>query len=146
MSAMLMILFLAIDALAADPLHMTVADIDSLHCPPRDTVLAHIQKTINFSAVFQRQCLIQALMAYARLEALRQELALFHREQANLQLVYSLFLEKQKRSEVGDLDVLASEQNLLNKNMAIVSQTYQIRETILRLCELAAIRIELVKR
>lgn len=146
MSALLIILFLATAALAADPLHMTVADIDSLHCPPRDSVLAHIQKTINFSATFQRQCLLQALVAYARLEALRQELALLYREQANLQVVYSLFLEKQKHSEVSDLDVLASEQNYLNKQMAIVSQTYQIRETILKVCELAAIRIELVKR
>lgn len=146
MKAILMLLFLAIDALAAESLHMTVADIDSLHCPPRDSVLAHIQKVIDFSPTFQRQCLIQALVAYARLEALRQELALLYREQANLQLVYSLFLEKQKHSEVSDLEVLQNEQNLLNKEMAIVSQTYQIRETILRLCELAAIRIELVKR
>ena len=29
-------------------------------------MLAHIQTTINFSATFQRQCLIQALVAYAR--------------------------------------------------------------------------------
>lgn len=146
MSAILILLFLAKDALAAAPLRMTVVDVDSLRCPPRDTVLAHIERVINFSATFQRQCLIQALVAFARLEALRQELALLYREQANLQLVYSLYLEKQKHSEVNDLEVLQAEQNCLNKQMAIVSQTYQIRETILKVCELAAIPIELAKR
>ena len=146
MKAILMLLFLAIDAFAADPMRLTVADIDSLRCPPRDSVLAHIQKVIDFDITFQRQCLNQVLVAYARLEALRQELSLLYREQANLKLVYGLFLEKQKHSEVSDLEVLQNEQNLLNKNMAIVSQIYQIRETILKLCELASIRIELVKR
>ena len=144
MKAIFLLLILATTAhAAATPLRLTVADIDSLLCPPRDTVLAHIQTTINFSATFQRQCLIQALVAYARLEALRQELALLYREQANLKLVYFLFLEKQKHSEVSDLEVLQNQQNLLNKEMAIVSQIYQIKETILRLCELAAIKIEL---
>jgi hypothetical protein len=142
MSALLLLLFLAVDA-AADPLRLSVADIDSLRCPPRDSILAHIQKVISFDAALQRQYINQALVAYARLEALRQELALLRREQSNLLLVYSLFLEKQKHSEVSDLEVLQSEQNYLNKQMAIVSQVYQIRETILRLCELAAIKIEL---
>ena len=141
-----MFLFLAIDALAADPLHMTVADVDSLNCPARDSVLQHIQKIIDFDAAFQRQCLIQALVAFARLEALRQELALLYLEQANLQLVYFLFLEKQKHSEVSDLEVLQAEQNLLNKQVAVFNAIYQIRETILKICELAAIRIELVKK
>lgn len=143
---LLLILILAIAPAEADPISLTVDQVDSLYCPPRVLVLQHIQETINFSATFQRQCLIQALVAYARLEALREELALLYREQANLQLVYSLFLEKQKHSEVSDLEVLQAEQNLLNKQMAVVNETYQIREVILRLCDLAAIRIELVKR
>ena len=40
---------------------------------PTLEILAHIQKTINFSTVFQRQCLIQALTAYARLEGFTEE-------------------------------------------------------------------------
>lgn len=127
----------------ADPLCLTVADIDSLHCPPRDSLLARIHRQLSFDALSQRQQLHKALVACARLEALQQELAILYRQRKNLQIIHALNLEKQKRSEVSDLDVLQSEQNLLNKDMAIVGQVFQIKDTIIALCELANIQIRL---
>ena len=89
----------------------------------------------------QQHHLRELLAIFARLDALKQELKILKRQQANLTLIHRLNLEKQSRSEISDLDVLKSEQGLLNKRMAIVGHTYQIRETILTLTRLANISI-----
>ena len=125
----------------AEPPALSIADIDSLRCPPRERLIAHITGRLRFDSQLEQHQVRQILAACARLEALQQELAILKRQQANLMLIHRLNLEKQNRSEISDLQVLQSEQNLLNKQMAIAGHTYQIRETILDLTRLANIHI-----
>jgi len=120
---------------------LTIAQIDSLQYPPRDTVLIYIAHRQYVDRQLQQHHLRELLAIFARLDALKQELKILKRQQANLTLIHRLNLEKQSRSEISDLDVLKSEQGLLNKRMAIVGHTYQIRETILTLTRLANISI-----
>lgn len=127
---------------AADSLSVSVSAIDSLYCPPRDTILARIHRQLAFDVFLERQCLWEALRTYARLAALREELTLLRRQETGLRQIHALNLEKQRRSEVPDLDVLQSEQNLLAKDMAIISQLHQIKDTIITLC--ASARLPLV--
>lgn len=126
----------------AQPLTLTITDIDSLRFFPRDTILNQIAKRQYVDQQLRQHHLRELLTVFARLNALNQELTILHRQETNLALIHRLNLEKQKRSEISDLDVLQSEQNLLGKRLDVISHLYQIRETILTLARLANIRIE----
>lgn len=141
-----MILFLLIalsipTALSAQALTLSLADIDSLICPPRDSLLLRLQTQLRFDTPLLRQRVHQTLVAYARLQALEQELKILERQLHNLRRIHALYLEKQRRSEISDLEVLQSESNVLNKEMSIVSQRYQLKETLLTILNLSNINI-----
>jgi hypothetical protein len=120
---------------------LTITDIDSLRYPARNTVLTIIAHRQYVDHQLQQLHLREILTIYARLDALIQELQILNRQQANLALIHRLNIEKQKHSEIADIEVLLSEQNLLGKQQAIVNQKFQIRETILTLTRLANIPI-----
>ena len=134
--------FFLIRATHAEPLSLSMADIDSLYCPPRDSVLQHIQRITQFDSYLRRQHTHKALIAYARLQALRKELSILRRQLANLELIHSVLIEEQKHAEVSDLEVLQSQHRLLDKKMAIAGHVYQVKEVILTLCQLANIEID----
>lgn len=125
----------------AESLSLSVSQVDSLYCPPRDSVLQRIQTITQFDSYLRRQQTHKALIAYARLHALREELIILRKQLGNLRLIYEVLDEKQKRSEVADVDVIQHEQQLLNKHLAIAGHIYQIQEVILTLCQLANIEI-----
>lgn len=139
-----LIFFLFLTPIQISAQTLTIADIDSLRYPPRDTVLASIAHRQYVDHQLQQYHLRELLAIYARLQALQQEFAILKRQEINLLLIHRLNLEKQRRSEVADSDVLQSEQNLLNKQMAIAAQIFQIRDTILTLTRLANITIAIL--
>lgn len=124
-------------------LTLTVADIDGLRHPPRDSVLARIQSQLHFDQVMRRDHTRKALIAYARLNALRQELAILQKQRTNLSRIYRLYLVKQKHAEASDEEVLRAEHDLLNKEMAIVGHIYQLQQSILDLITIANIPLDL---
>jgi site-specific recombinase XerC len=145
MPALLVLLFIAPVALEAQFLTISVDAIDSLYFPPRDSVLQRIQRITEFDSYLRRQQLHKALIAYARIHALQEELGILRRQLTNLQLIHGVLVEKQKRSEVADVEVIQHEQQLLGKKIAIAGHIYQIKEVILTLCQLANIEIKLTE-
>lgn len=132
-----------IRAIHAEPLSLSVTDIDSLRCPPRDSLLQHIRNATHFDTHLQRQQLNKALVTYSRLQSLQEELAILHSQQKNLELIHGLLIQKQERAEIADLDVLQSQQQLFNKEMTIISHRFQIQKSILELANLAHIKLKL---
>lgn len=122
---------------------LTVADIDHMRCPSRDSVLARIWSQIQFDPVLRRDHIRQTLIAYVRLNAFQQELAILRKQRTNLSRLYRLYLEKQKHGEASDEEVLRAEHDLLNKDLAIVNSSYQIQETVISITTWANIPIDL---
>lgn len=128
---------------AADDLTLSVADVDSLQCPPRAETLRQLNERLAFDTALRSRHLRRALAAYARLQFLAQELAVRRKQHANFVLTHAVLLEQQRRAEVSDLDVLASQGRLLESELAIVSCVYRTRQAILDIADLALLKITL---
>lgn len=140
----LVLLLIGILPLCAEgQLTLSVAEVDSLRCPPRDSTLQYLHGRLAFDTTLRSQRLQLLLGAYARLTELAEELTIRRRLHQNLQLVQRVLTEQQRRAEVSDLDVLASQGRLLESELAIADCTLRIRQTILEIAELAFIQITL---
>lgn len=96
---------------------------------------AQLRVSIKLDRPLLQERLWRMIRAWQRLEADRAEIALLRQVRASLAMVHCLNLEKQKRSQIPDSEVLRSEFELIRQDMALLLKRVEYRMIMIELLE-----------
>lgn len=96
---------------------------------------AQLRASIKLDRPLLQERLWRMIRAWQRLEADGAEIALLRQVRASLAMVHCLNIEKQKRSQIPDSEVLRSEFELIRQDMALLLKRVEYRMIMIELLE-----------
>ena len=93
------------------------------------------------SALFIRAQTFQTRAAYDGWKTTKQELAVIARIKANLDAAHQVNVRRQREAEIEDVQVLASQNRVLEKEIELLQKQQECRAHLRRILELANVQI-----